>query len=216
MKLKKIISYLLPVRVFTKENGRHKLEIEWYQGKLMMNSREANYSYGNLEEVFRMAFRDSSLNQPPESSVLMLGLGGGCVLQLLEDEYHFRGHAKAIEIDADVIELYHRFYSGNRQSTLEICCADALIPETYLTEGESFDLIICDVFVDLNMPEKMFEGGFYHSLKKHLNPKGSLYLNSIIPSHLQNRPSLMLTLSGIFKDIRKFSYFEMNEVYLLK
>lgn len=216
MKLKQIISYLLPVRVFTKENGRHKLEIEWYQGKLLLNSGEANYSYGNLEEVFRMSFRDSSLNLPPESNVLMLGLGGGCVLQLLEDEYHFRGHVKAIEIDADVIDLYHRFYSGNRKSTLEICCADALQPETYLPEGESFDLIICDVFVDLNMPEKMFESGFYQSLKKHLNHNGSIYLNSIPPLHHQNHPSLILTLSGIFKNIRKFSYFEMNEVYLLK
>jgi spermidine synthase len=216
MNIKKVLSFLYPIKVLKKHNAWHTLELEWYNGKLMLNSSEANYSFGNLQEVFKMAFKDSHLAVAKDARVLLLGLGGGCVINLLEDDYGFCGYVKAIEIDQDVISMYHNYFEKDRKAIVDIMPCDALKPDEYLTSDEQFDLILCDVFLDLKMPSTLFDKSFYSVLKKHLSPNGLIYLNSIPANEKAEQGDLMEVLWSTFKEVRKFNYFEMNEVYCVK
>lgn len=216
MNLLRIISYLFPVKVFSSRNTLHTLELEWYNGKLMLNSENANYSFGNLQEVFRMAFKDSNLQINEKAKVLLLGLGGGCVLDLLENTYNFKGQVKAIEIDPDVIEIYREYFSSNRRSHVTLLEGDATKPENLISPDEKFDLILCDLFIDLQMPTALYDAAFYKAIKKHLTPGGIFYLNSIPDNSSHQNNDLMPMLGGIFKEVRKYSYFDLNLVLVAK
>ena len=54
MMIKRLLSYLIPIKVFeTPSDISSNLEITWNNGKLVLDSKNTNYSYGSLEKVLR-------------------------------------------------------------------------------------------------------------------------------------------------------------------
>ena len=61
----KLFSYILPVSILkTKSEFNSSLEVTVENGKLVLNSANANYSYGSLFKIFKKAFVE--FNVAPE------------------------------------------------------------------------------------------------------------------------------------------------------
>ncbi len=152
------------------------LELVLYQGKKMLNSPKANYSYGSLQRVFELALE----NHPPQfkvnQRVLILGFGAGSIQKVLLEAHHFTGTVTGVEYDKELTEWVRPHFEKYFDNvTLEHC--DAL---SFLEKNKNpFDFIFVDLFCDLKCAPVCFEGNFYSLLKQNLLPNGCLYHNTM-------------------------------------
>ena len=90
--------------------GRHGvLEVRWEQGRLVLNSGHANQSFGSLHRVWQQVLKDVLVEFRP-ANVLVLGMGGGSVLQILRKEHGLTVPITAVEIDPHVIGLARKHF----------------------------------------------------------------------------------------------------------
>ena len=56
--IKQLLSYFLPIKIYeTQSTVSSNLEVTWNNGKLVLDSKHTNYSYGSLEKVLRKGFQ---------------------------------------------------------------------------------------------------------------------------------------------------------------
>lgn len=86
--LKKLFSYLLPVTIFKQNSTLSKtLEVTWTDGKLVLDSENTNYSYGNLQRILRKGLKIIGFEKIKSmQKILVLGVAGGSVIRTLVDE----------------------------------------------------------------------------------------------------------------------------------
>lgn len=71
----KLVSYIFPIRgarIGIKANTQ--LELRWENGKLVLNTDKANYSFGSLHRIWRKALKEVSIKDT--NRILVLGGGG--------------------------------------------------------------------------------------------------------------------------------------------
>lgn len=173
-KLKLLLSYIIP---FTKKYDsklNHTLEINYINGKKLLDSPNANYSYGKLQKIMNFGLNKIELKEFPE--VLLLGLGGGCVIESIEKKYHHCKEIIAVEIDPVVIRLAREEFQLDRFKELKIVLEDA---SDYVHNNiRKFDLIIVDLFIDDKVPEPFYNIDFWEHISKELNPDGDVIFNA--------------------------------------
>jgi spermidine synthase len=214
--LRQLTSYVWPLSEHRMASAHNPLlEVVRYRGKLLLNSASANYSYGALQTVFEKAFAESKLIISPTAKVLLLGLGGGCVLEVLQKKYKFCGAATAIEIDPVVIDLYRKFFKP--YPGIEILNDDARTRLSQLNNDE-YHLIVCDLFTDLTHESFIFEKCFLAELSKKLTRDGCLFINSIWQEKAWSAHSaaVISTISEIFRKVELKKYQENNLVFVCK
>ena len=204
-RLTKYCSYILPItleKTFSKKNGV--LEITLNKGKKELNTAKANFSFGSLHKVFQFAFKKFPLNKKKVKSVLILGFGAGSVKTILRHDLGFEGLIVGVEYDEILIELAQKHFNINLTNKTEIEIIDAM---KYVAVGKKkFDLIIIDLFKDLEVPAQFLATDFYLKLQRLLNNKGEILLNVITSS------DEIAKLKQTFKEIG-FSY-KQEEFYL--
>ena len=182
----------------TQYNGN--LQVTWSNGRKVLNSLNANYSYGALQEVMDRGL--AHIRAKRNSPVLLLCLGGGSVIPLLRKKYNYSGKITAVEIDPEVIEIALQEFKINEHQPLEIHCADA---EAFVkNEKGQFGLIIIDLFLDLEVPLKFFSAEFWKNIAPLLAPQGVILFNAGIDSAHQTQIEALLKNVGfglIFKKI---------------
>ncbi|MCX7650720.1 MAG: hypothetical protein N2050_09235, partial [Flavobacteriales bacterium] len=85
----RLLSYLWPLSYRVPSPLSGTLELNLINGRLRLDSAEANYSYGALQRVLEEALH--RVWQPTWHKVLVLGLGGGCVVESLRRKFGFQG-----------------------------------------------------------------------------------------------------------------------------
>lgn len=171
--MKKILSYILPQtkKVHSEINGE--LEITYINGKKILDSKNANYSYGSLQKVLEFGLSKTNLSNV--ESVLILGLGGGSVIQSLKNKYQYEGKIKAIEIDKQIISIAENEFEISETENFKIINQDAY---KYVEKNnELFNLIIVDLFIDDQIPAKFYSTAFCQNLSKNLNTEGKILFN---------------------------------------
>lgn len=171
--MKKILSYIFPQteKIHSDINGE--LEITYINGKKILDSENANYSYGSLQKV--LEFGLSKINLIDVESILILGLGGGSVIQSLKKKFHYEGKIKAIEIDKQIISIAENEFGIYETENFKIINQDAY---KYVEKNnELFDLIIIDLFIDDQIPTKFYSTAFCQNLSKILNTEGKILFN---------------------------------------
>ncbi|WP_395049731.1 spermidine synthase [Flavobacterium sp.] len=177
---KKLFSYLLPITIFKqKSNISQTLEVTWTDGKLVLDSKNTNYSYGSLQRILRKGLKIIGFERiETMKSILVLGVAGGSVIRTLVDEIHFKGKITGVDIDQAVIEIANAYFKLNKIPNLEIIIDDA--SEFVQKTKNKFDLIIIDIFQDTKMPDFLFETYFLNRICFLLNPKGFVLFNTMI------------------------------------
>ncbi|TRX16177.1 methyltransferase domain-containing protein [Flavobacterium franklandianum] len=178
--LKKLFSYLIPITIFKEVSViSHSLEVTWNNGKLVLDSENTNYSYGNLQGILRIGLRNIGFEKIKSmNSILVLGVAGGSVIHTLVDEIHYKGKITGVEIDKSVIEIANTYFHLNDIPNLEIIIDDA--SKYVLKTNTKYDLIIIDVFQDAKMPDFLFEFFFINRICFLLKPKGVILFNTML------------------------------------
>lgn len=131
-----------------------------------------------------MAIPAFGLSEPPQR-VLVLGVGGGAVLRLLQQ--FFPGiELHGVDLDRAHLSLASRFFGVNHQ-TVNLHLADAREWLLDRANRDRFDMVIDDLFAGKGpQPHKVFAGdsGWFDLLTRRLKPGGVLVMNFAAMSDL--------------------------------
>lgn len=185
--LKRLFSFFIPITIFKQESTLSKtLEVTWVNGNLILDSKNTNYSYGNLQRVLRNGLKIIGFEKIQSmQNILVLGVAGGSVIRTLVDEINFKGQITGVEIDKEIIEIAKNFFHLDNIPNLEILLDDA--SEFVLKTNKKFDLIIIDIFQDTKMPDFLFEFFFVNQICYLLNSRGHILFNTMVLNDKQKQ-----------------------------
>ncbi len=171
---KKLLSYFWPLTRRISSDYSGQLEITWYNGQKLLDSQHTNYSYGNLQKV--LAFGLSQLSFSSQDKVLVLGLGGGSVIQTLRQQFKHTGSITAVEIDPVIVQIALEEFKLSEDNKLNIHTVDAF---DFVKQISSvFDLIIVDLFIDTQVPDQFYATDFWNTLIQQLSERGKILFNA--------------------------------------
>lgn len=198
----RLLSYLYPVtkRITSSINGS--LEITWYNGKKLLNSKNANYSYGSLQEILKFGLEQIDMTRI--KSVLLLGLGGGSVIQTLRDDFNYQNTITAVDIDSEIIKIASQEFNLKSDNNLEIVCQDAM--EYIYKTSNQFDLIIIDLFIDTEVPDPFYELSFWEEILKTKTTSGTILFNASLEKSMTKK--LQQVISFLKSRVYKVDVFE--------
>jgi cyclopropane fatty-acyl-phospholipid synthase-like methyltransferase len=184
--IKKIFSYLIPIKIYeTKSVLSKSIEVTWANGELVLDSQNANYSYGSLQRILRLGLKNIGYEKILDMNhILVLGVAGGSVIKTLVEEIKFKGKITGVEIDAEIIKIANAYFKLDQVKNLEIVIDDAF--EFVLKTQNKYDLIIIDVFQDITMPNFLFEDFFVKRICFLVKYKGFILFNTMILNETQN------------------------------
>jgi spermidine synthase len=176
----KLLSYLIPINIHKQNSDINKsLEVTWNNGKLVLDSKNTNYSYGSLQRALKKGLRFIGFERIKKfDTVLVLGVAGGSVIKTLREEIKFNGKIIGVELDKNVLELANRYFKLNEIENLELIHDDAF--EFVLKTKEKYDLIIIDIFQDTIMPNFLFEDFFINRINSLLHLNGFILFNTMV------------------------------------
>ncbi len=116
----------------------------------------------------------------PPQNICLLGTGGGGLIHFLRHHY-IDSRITAVEIDAELLEIMHRFMALPRaDERLTYIIDDAI---HYLENcTDRFDLIIVDLFLGNRSPGWLLQAGSMQKLRAMLSLQGGLCYNQVIES----------------------------------
>lgn len=171
--MKKILSYIWPTtRRFSSEiNGT--LEVTYINGKKILDTANANYSYGSLQKILEIGL--TKVNLKSVENLLLLGMGGGSVIKSLRKTFEYKKNIVAVEIDPKVIRLAKDEFGISSSEKLQIIQQDAF--EFVKNSEEKFQLIIIDLFIDLDVPPIFHKKEFCKNVSSLLMKNGAVIFN---------------------------------------
>jgi spermidine synthase len=218
MIVKKIFSYFIPILVHKKKSIINKsLEVTWNNGKLVLDTENTNYSYGSLEKVLRKGLLEIGFKKVKNlDNILILGVAGGSVIKILNNEIKFEGKITGVEIDPETIALGNQYFGLDSYSNTTIVIDDA--QNFIIKTKEKYNLIIIDVFQDAFMPSFLFSDSFLENIQNALAIQGTVLFNTIVNTVQQeNRNKNFISLlssKGI--TLKKISNVEgCNELFII-
>jgi len=175
----KLLSYIIPIKIFkTKSKLSKTIEVTWANGELVMDSENTNYSYGSLQRILRIGLKHFGFDKISKMNhALVLGVAGGSVIKTLVDEIQFKGQITGVDIDQDIIKIANQYFKLDEIKNLNIVIDDAF--EFVLKTKDRYDLIIIDIFQDMNMPNFLFEHFFINRICFLLQSRGVVLFNTM-------------------------------------
>ena len=194
-----------------------KLIIAIQDGKYVLNTSNANYSFGSLHRVFQQTFKKIKLKEQDIESILVLGGGVGSIPSIIYNELAMNPTIDAVEIDEKVVTLGSKYFQLNQYNKLSIHIEDAM---HYIENTNSmYDLIVVDLFEGIDVPKAFYQADFFKAVKKRLNEKGMLIFNFVTYNYdtKELAKTIEKSLEKIFKTkVERFDLEKVNVVYVLK
>ncbi len=203
----KILSFLFPRVVYKiKSLVNGEIEIVEFLGKRSIRAGGLQQS-GSLvyllwekgikeitKPACRLALRQGGLRNYEIEKVLLLGLGGGSIIPLL-NRYFPKAKITAVEIDPLMVAIGRKYFDLGKYTnlTIKICDAFSFVGKD---KGE-YDLILVDLFLGAGIPKRMQKGDFLENIKNHLGNGGFAVFN-----YLRNRKN-QSELGNFEKNLRK-------------
>lgn len=210
--MRSLISYLFPItkKIKTENNGI--VEVTLNNGKKILDSANANYSYGSQQRILNFALKKIDFSRV--SNVLLLGLGGGSVVASLRKDFDYTGKITAVEFDNKIIDIALHEFGMDQDKDLEIVNADAL---EYVKIGDQmFNLIIVDLYIDNIVPAIFYSINFWKDLKKHLKTKKYFIFNAcIFNENSDKQMSDLLNYMRISNTIQLFNRVEDTNTVII-
>lgn len=179
---KRLLSYVTEIELEHLSSDYHEsLTVCLTRGRIQLYADKAIYSFEDLYTNFSEAFLRVDLKRLPGKRVLVLGLGLGSVIQILEECHHFHGEYTAVEWDEAIIYLAEKYTLSRIEAPVMTFAADAeIFLKTY--NDELFDLILVDIFHDDVIPPFFSSRACLDMLKESLHPDGLLISNRLYRS----------------------------------
>jgi spermidine synthase len=163
-----------------------------------------------LQKAFDLAFKEEKIENTRPQSILILGFGCGSVAQSLQSNYFHDCNITGVEIDDEIVKLYNNHYPP--MNNLELHCDEAASFVQSCTS--SYDLIVVDLYQELEVPSQFHSSIFIKQLKQLLNDEGGIYFNQVVNNVASQNvfQDLMLTFSSSFKNVRSHHVMDINRI----
>ncbi len=181
--------------IFVRDSGE-----EAYESQVNLRAPHIlRFSY--LQHMFA-----SYLFQQKQSSVMVVGLGGGSMIHFLQ-KYDPKVSVEAVEIDPVVVELAERYFAVRPKENVRLIVADAF--DHLKKTKKKYDTIYMDAFLkpsastdDTGVPLNLRTQAFYQELQALLTDEGSVVFN--INPHAQMQADIA-TIRAAFPQTYVFS-----------
>lgn len=189
-----------------------KLRIVQEAGKKLLNTENTNYSFGTLVDVLEEGLDNIPLGGV--ESVLLLGMGGGSIIHSLREKYDCHAPVTAVDIDPVVINLAYEEFQIDQLSEVSIHEADA---QDFIENcKDAFDLIIIDIYIDVDVPEKFYEAKFWEMIEKNVNSNGFILFNAGIDMSDDKAYDFLERLPASFIYQEMYNVLESNTVFIMQ
>ena len=121
---------------------------------------------------------------------MVLGLGGGSILELLRKNFSFTGRITAVEIDSKIIEVAKDEFKIEQYKPLQVVCQDAV--EFVQTDIHSYETLIVDLFIDTQIPTAFLGDEFWQHVAKLLQPDAVVIFNAGIENAHQEAIDILM------------------------
>ena len=175
--IQKALSYLFPITLDKKKSKwSENVSLKLNNGALELSTENAVYSYGKNYYAFAEAYKKLNISQYPIKKVLILGLGMGSIIEILEG--HFKSlEFHGVETDSVIIDLFKKHIEIENDFSLKIYENDAY---EYVKDCENkFDLINIDIFIDDVIPHPFHDHEFLENIKSNLTNNGIVLFNRL-------------------------------------
>lgn len=171
--MKTLFSYIWPItrRIPSEFNGV--MEVTYSHGKKVLDSKNANYSYGPLQEILEFGLTKVDLKSV--DNLLLLGLGGGSIIKSLRETFEYKNQIYAVEIDPAIIQIAKVEFGISESWNLKIIHDDAFLFTK--TSRRKYQLVIIDLFIDNKVPPIFYQKEFCDRITRLLSPQGSFIFN---------------------------------------
>lgn len=177
-RLHRWLSHVWPIRVATYQGRHGPLEVCWQYGRLVLNSSMANQSHGSLHRVWQFALTRVLHGAPEPGSVLMLGFGAGSAAVILRHGFGMQMPIVCVDDDPLVFEIARRHFGIDALGGLELVAADAL--EHLQGSTRRYDLVLVDLFHDLDPAPVMLSEALPGALLQAMAPGAVLCINTVL------------------------------------
>jgi len=201
---KKLLSHVKEVSLEqTSSLSNPYLEVLLVKGRHQLTTRDAIYSFDDKYENFHYAFKQIDWTKLNGNRVLVLGLGLGSVILLLEKFFKKRFDYTAIEVDSEICRLCNTFTLQQLDSFVEVIPAEAM--HFLSTHEDHYDMIIMDIFQSAEIPQKFQSADFLQLLQERLTPEGLLLYNrmNITESDIDENEVFRNTMKEVFPDMEE-------------
>jgi spermidine synthase len=166
------------------------LELWMRDGRVVLATPGAIYSYGDRYRSFREAFAHprEGLGRWRPDTLLVLGYGLGSVPELMDRRHGLRPKASAVDLDPRLPALVARYGRPEQAARTDWHAADALawVPGA-AAAGRAWDLVCVDLFVDATVPSGCSAPGFLDALRRLVAPGGRLYWSRLTDEPAEER-----------------------------
>jgi spermidine synthase len=121
-------------------------------------------------------FKKIKIKDKKVKDILVLGFGCGSVAALFNDYKNIE--ITGVEADEKVLELYEKFFL--QEITSELILIESFAEDFITTCNKTYDLIVVDVFIDIEVPSSIKESSFFQLIQNRLNKNGILIFNFIV------------------------------------
>jgi len=136
-----------------------------------------------VKRVWKDALKKIKKLMPEIDNVLILGLGGGSIAELLQ-EYWPTSRKVGLDIDQDMVELGKKHLKLSEVQNLEVVIADTT--KWISKNKEKFDLILVDLYRGGDIPEEFKKNDFIKKVQKNLKP-GSIAAFNHLYSYVEKK-----------------------------
>ncbi len=170
-------------------------------------------SGGVMYSVWNTVLKKAKKEVDMLRNALILGLGGGDAARLIK-KYWPEAKITGIEIDPEMVKLGQK-YLGLDESKVTIKIQDAKdFVKSQVKAKKKYDLILIDVYVGYEVPEKFTEKEFIKQILKLTDKDGLVIFNRLYLGDKRKLAEIFhRELIKVFKKVRPI-YPEANVMYL--
>jgi len=214
--LRRVFSWIWPIEVVRTQGHFGELAVRWEDGKLVLNSANGNQSFGSLHRVWQRTLKQVLQPNALPRSVLLLGYGGGSVPRILQEEWGSTAAITAIELDLRMIELARAHFGLDQYCDLNVILGDATIRIHALRER--FDLVLVDLFDDLDLARGVDSSAFMHGLRERCDEHGVVCFNTVaFDQESEERCQAVHDhAQRVFHEVNELKLEGMNRMFILR
>lgn len=178
------LSHLIKIPVERVEGkNENYLYVDLVKGRFQLSTDRAVYSFDDKYINFVAAFKAIQTQKLQQKNILVLGGGLGSVVYILEKDHGIKAHFTLVEYDLNVIKLFNKYTKPRLRSDIKIVEADA---EYFIHNNDmTYDMIIIDLFIDMEIPKKFRSPEFLELCKNNTTKNGTLLMNWMTSSPIQ-------------------------------
>jgi len=203
MKIKKLIQkffrgYLILEKIESKINGQIEIREDIFRKRSLLVGGISQSGH-SVEKLWQKPISHLSLTI---DHCLILGLGAGSAAKLIHNFFP-KAEIVGLEIDPIMIKMAKKYFDLSTVKNLEIAVKDAInIIHNTQNVRRKFDLILVDLYLGKEVPEKAKKDKFIKDVKKSLSPSGVAIFNRLYYGQKKKEANQFETrLKKIFSEV---------------